>query len=194
MKKNQSLLIAICGVFLIIACSTPAAPTKRDISFTKYQKINVNVGKIEVIEAYKSPLKAPNVEHIMPRSPADAMQIWVHDRLRATGSDKLLQVTINDASVVATDLPRTKGITGLFTVDQEKRYDARLDVELKIYGEASLSEADTAITVTRSITIPENASVNSRRAAYDKMLNDLMQMLNDKLEQNMQNYFRNYVS
>ena len=193
MKKIQSIL-AICVVFIITACSTTSAPTQRDISFSKYPKINVAVANIEVIENYKSPQKAPNVEHLMPRSPSDAMQIWVHDRLRATSSDKLLQININDASVISTNLPRTKGITGLFTVDQEKRYDARLEIEMKLYGDSSLSEANTSVTVTRSITIPENATVNSRHVAYEKMLADLMKDLNDKLEQNIQNYFRNYIS
>jgi hypothetical protein len=184
----------LCSFTLIAACATPAPQAPQEISFSQYPVMNVDVGNIEVIEAYNPPLAPPNIEHLMPYSPAAAMKIWVKDRLRATGSDKLMQVTIVDASVTESKLPKTKGIQGLFTNDQDRRYDGRLEVEVRIYGNAALSEADTSVTVTRSITIPENASVNSRRAAYMQMVKDMMEMMNAKLEKNMLGYMGNYIS
>ena len=192
-KKIAMFLAAALTLLEISACSAPTPPPAPSLSFTGSPTIQVNVAKIETVEAYKSPFSAPNVEHLMPYSPADATAIWIKDRLRATGHDKLLQITIVDASVKESDLPTTKGIKGLFTVDQNKRYDARLEVEMKIYGEGALSESSTSAFVTRSITIPENASVNYRKNAYEKMLQELMKMLNDKLENNMLNYMGNYV-
>ncbi len=193
MNKFIFPALAIIISFFVSACSTPAAPAPQTLSFTGYPPINLDVGNIEVAEDYKSPQRAPNVEHLMPYSPADAMQIWVKDRLRAKGSAKLAQVSIIDASVVATDLPKTQGIKGLFTNDQDKRYDARLEVEIRIYGDSALSEASTSVEVTRSITIPENASVNSRKATYNQLVADLMKMLNEKLEKNIHQYLNNYI-
>lgn len=194
MGRLIKTFLAFTSLVFIFSCTSPISPQIEEIKFTSSPIINVNVNNIEVVEAYQSPFRAPNIEHLMPYSPADAMHIWVKDRLRAIGSDKLLQVTIVDASVTVSDLPKTKGIKGLFTVDQDKKYDARLEVEVKIYGGAALSEADTSVIVTRSITIPENANVNSRNAAYTQMIQDMMKMLNDKMEQNMLSYMRNYVS
>ena len=180
--------------FAVAACSSPTPPiNQQPINFSQYAPINVDVARIDLIEEYKSPFAAPNVEHLMPYSPADAMQIWVKDRLRAKGSAKLAQVSIIDASVVATDLPKTQGIKGLFTNDQDKRYDARLEVEIRIYGDSALSEASTSVEVTRNITIPENASVNSRKATYNQLVADLMKMLNEKLEKNIHQYLNNYI-
>jgi hypothetical protein len=192
-KKPSVLLLAMVALLEVSACSAPAQPPAPSLNFTSSPTIQVNVARIETVEAYKSPYSAPNVEHLMSYTPADAMAIWIKDRLRATGHDKLLQITIVDASVKESDLPTTKGIKGLFTVDQNKRYDARLEVEMKIYGEGALSESSTSAFVTRSITIPENASVIYRKNAYEKMLQELMKMLNDKLENNMLNYMGNYV-
>lgn len=194
MRKSVSNFFATIALVLATACAAPPAPEVKPISFTSKPTINLDVADIKVVEAYKSPYSAPNVEHLMPTSPAEAMKTWVHDRLRATGANKLLQITIVDASVVATELPKTKGVKGLFTVDQDKKYDAKLEVELRIYGENPISEADTSVTVTRTISIAENASVNARNAAYQNMVKDLMDMLNDKLEKNMQSYFSNYIS
>ncbi len=194
MTKLKNLFFSFAALVCISACAAVTPPQLQEINFTKAPVINVNVASIEVVESYKSPFRTPNIEHLMPYSPADAMNIWVKDRLRAVGSDKLLQITIVDAPVTVSDLPKTKGVKGLFTVDQDKKYDARLEVEMKIYGGAALSEADTSVIVTRSITIPENASADSRKAAYVQMIQDMMKMMNDKLEQNMLSYMGNYVN
>ncbi len=181
--------------FAVAACSSPTPPiNQQPINFSQYAPINVDVARIDLIEEYKSPFAAPNVEHLMPYSPADAMALWVKDRLHATGHDKILQVTIKDAAVKSTDLPKTKGLTGLFTNDQDKRYDGRLEVEMRIYGDQPMSLADTSVVITRSITIPENASVNYRKSAYLQMVQDMMKMLNDKLESNMRSYMGNFIS
>ncbi len=182
-------------IFGVAACSSPTpAVSQQPISFMQYPPINIDVSRIDMIEEYKSPFSSPNVEHLMPYSPADAMALWVKDRLHATGRDKILQITIKDASVKSIDLPKTTGLTGLFTNDQDKKYDGRLEVELRIYGDQPLSLADTSVIVTRSITIPENASVNARKAAYIQMVQDMMKMLNDRLEANIRNYMGNYIN
>ncbi len=193
MNKMTMFIPAIISLLFITACSTEAPQNLHAPNFTNYPRINIDTANIEVIEDYKSPQTAPNIEHLMPYSPADAMQIWVKDRLHATGSSKILQVDIIDASVIATELPKTQGIKGLFTNDQDKRYDARLEVEMRIYGDSALSEASTNVVITRSTTIPENASVVSRKAAYNQLVLDLTKMLNEKLEKNMRQYLNNYI-
>lgn len=193
--KSQWIIIfiALFSLLFATACTTPTPPPSPAISFTQYPAINFNVAKIEVVEAYKSPFTAPNIEHLMPLSPADAMHLWIKDRIHSVGNEKLLQITIIDAPVTETKLPKTQGIKGLFTIDQDKKYDARLEVEMRIYGDGALSEADASVSVTRSITIPENASVNSRKAAYTQMIHDLMETLNAKLDKNIHEYMNNYV-
>lgn len=193
LNKFSMVFIVVTSLF-ISACSspTPPAPTA-PLNFTKYQPLNINVAKIDLVESYKSPFAAPNVEHLMPYSPADAVALWVKDRLHAVGSDKILQVTIVDAPVKVTDLPKTKGVAGLFTVDQDKKYDGRLEVEMRIYGDQPLSLADTSVVVTRSITIAENASPNTRKAAYINMVQEMMKTFNDRMENNMRQYMGNYI-
>ena len=187
-------ILSIFAIILLAACSStkPALPTIK-LDFTKYGAIYFNVSRIEVVEEYKSPMHAPNVEHTITYSPADAMQLWVKDRLRAAGSDKLLQVIIKDASVVEAELPKTAGFKGYFTNDQDKRYDAKLEVELRIYGDEPLSEANAEAVVTRSITIPENATVEQRHHTLDQLVADSMELLNAKLEGNINSYMGNYT-
>jgi len=185
-------LITMLG---LAACSSSApVPNTQPLSFTQYPPINIDVARIDMIEEYKSPFSAPNVEHLMPYTPADSIILWVKDRVHATGHDKILQVTIKDASVKSIDLPKTQGLTGLFTNDQDKKYDGRIEVEMRIYGDQPMSVANTSVVITRSITIPENASPNTRKAAYTQMVQDMMKMMNDKLESNMRSYMGNFIS
>lgn len=184
---------SVLALTLLAACATNPYGASQTPSFSKYPAINVDVAKIDVIEEYKPPMRAPNIEHLMAYTPANVMKIWVHDRLHATSGSKMLQVRIIDASVTATDLPKTKGLRGAITNDQDKRYDGRLEVELRIYGEGALSEANTSVTITRSVTVPEDASDATRRGTYEKLVSDMMNMLNDKLEKNMQQYMGNYI-
>jgi hypothetical protein len=194
MQKLLKKIIGLVFISAITACTPPQPAPAPALHFNQYPKINVHVADIRVIEEYKSPNSAPNIEHLMAYSPAAAVKIWVKDRLRTTGTNKILQVTIVNAPVIATELPKTKGLQGAFTIDQDKRYDARLEVEMRIYGDGAISEADSSVSVSRSITIPENSTVNSRRIGYEQMISDMMKMFNDKMELNMRNFFGNNVN
>ncbi|MDE3060969.1 MAG: hypothetical protein KGJ06_08150 [Pseudomonadota bacterium] len=181
-------------LLLITACqpSPPAPPP--EIGFTRFQPIYLDVAKIDIVDEYQSPMKSPNVEHLLPVSPAEAMHVWVRDRLRAVGTGRSLQVIIKDASVTVTALPKPGGMQGFFTVSQDKRYDGRLDVEMRIYNGGAMSEANIEATVTRSITMSERVSLAEREALFRRMIYDMMEEMNAEMEKQMYTYFGNYIS
>lgn len=178
------------------ACQT-SAPLQNFAppSFVKMTPIDMDVTNIEVIDEYEPPLARPHVEQFFATTPTQAMHIWAHDRLHATGRERTLQVVIKDASVVETQLPRTQGLQGVFTNDQAQRYDARLEVELRIYGTSgALAEASITAVATRSQTVAENASVAERERIFNTLLAELMNAMNATLEKNIYEYFGNYIS
>ena len=163
---------------------------KGDLNFTHYQPISLDVSNMDIVEDYKSPMHTPNVEHLMPISPAEAMRIWVKDRLRAVGFDKTLQVVIKDASVISTPLPLADG-----SESRNRKYDARLEVELRIYGSGrAMSEASITVAVTQSNNISESASLAERKAIYRQMIFDLMDSANAELEKQIFKYFTRYIN
>lgn len=165
------------------------------LSFARYQPIYLDVSNIQFVEEYKSPMQMPYVEHLLPYSPSEAMHIWIKDRIRAIGNDRFLQVIIKDGSVKVTQLPKPQGLSGFLTVSQDKRYDAKLDVEMRIYGGGhAMSDANVHVVATRSITLSEDASVGERNRAFRKMIADMMEPVNAELEKNMFMYFGNYIN
>ena len=191
MKK---ILLAFALLALSACQETNPPPKIGMISFADKPTYSINVGRIDVVDEYKSPMAAPNIEHLMPYSPSVAMHIWVHDRLRSTGHEKYLQVVIKDASVIATDLPKKSGIEGFFTNEQDKSYDAKLEVELRIYGDEPMSEANVTVSAHRSVTIDEKASAAKRENVMRQLVDDLMGDINLELDQNIPMYFGSYLN
>lgn len=197
MNFQKLFVCALLGMNLLAVNGCYDAPTPeppKKIAFKKYAPFYLNVAYVNVTEEYKSSGTAPYVEQYFPTSPAQAMKNWVEERIRPIGKDRYLQVIIKDASVKEVQLPVTQGVKGLFTNDQSQRYDAKLEVEMRVYGSSSaMSEASLNIAATRSATIAENASADAREKLFQKITLDLMDEANAELERNILAYFGNYI-
>jgi hypothetical protein len=192
MKKWLCMFL---GAWLLSSCAAESPVVLPPLSFKRYAPIHVNVSSIQIVDEYKSPMKAPYVEHLLPYSPADAIRIWVKDRLRPVGAEKSMQVIIKDGSVIASVLHSDNNIEDFFTVDQDKRYDAKLDVELRIYGaNSAMSEASVQVSAKRSITMSENASAYQRDKRFREMISNMMEQVNAELEKNMFQYMGNHIN
>lgn len=192
---RPSHLICLLPLLLAACLDMGAPPQPAPLSFRQFQPIYLKVAQIDVLEEYQSPGRAPNVEHLMPYSPADAMQLWVKQRLKASpGSTKTMQVIIKDASVIEKDLPTKNGITGLLTVEPDRQYDARLEIEIRVYGDAALSEASVNVVANRMMTITEDVSASERDAKFRALIKDMMATTNAELEKNIYQHLSEYVN
>lgn len=180
---------------LLASCSVVQSDPPPPLSFTRYQPILLNVGTIDFVEEYKSPMKPPYVEHLMPYSPTEAMRIWVKDRIRATGSEHTLQVIIKDARVLATKAEKNSGVLGFMRLTSDKRYDLSLTVEMRIYGrESAMSEASLNVSTTRTIHISDITPVHEKNVRFQQMIADAMESINAELEKNMFSYFGSFIT
>ena len=194
MKK---ILIAAL-TFLLVGCEqgpTPfvAAPFAFEQSTTA--PMGMSVSRITVSDAYHPTLKRPYVEQEFPVAPSTAIHKWVDRRLKATGTSGVLEITINDASVKEVSLPKTKGLKGLITDDQDARYDAKMAVSFKLYGGGGgISDASADVTISRSRTINERATVYQREAIYHQMMVEMMNDFDRETNARLRQYFSNYLN
>lgn len=201
MTRTRHIIAALIFLLLPLAgCTFVGASSPVDykpLSFKHYQPIYMAVSSIEIVEEYKSPMRPPYVEHLMPYSPAEAIRVWVRDRLRTTGSTRTMQVIVHDGGVMATSLSQStvgKYTSWLPLSGGNRRYDAKLEVEMRVYDRGVISEASIFATATRSITLPEDSSSGARNAAFRKMIGDMMEAFNAEMEKNMFMYMANYIS
>lgn len=193
--SSWAWLRVIAATFILAACQNAPRIDKQPLSFSQYAPIHMAVSNIEVVNEYQSPMHLPYVEHLIPYSPAEAMEIWTRQRLRAVGLENTLQVIIKNGAVTVTQLPLKEGWREFFTGNPDKRYDGVLEVELRVYGSTgALSLANVTAKVSRSVIINEKASVQERDAIFRKMITDMMTMLNAQLEKTMFMYMSNYIS
>jgi hypothetical protein len=177
-------VLAIAATLAMGACtSTPPRPQARQISFANLAPISFDVAKIEVVQQYQPPQVAPNVDHLTPVPPSDAIRRWANERVRAMGTSGTMRVIIKDASITETHLAGTTGVRGAFTTDQSERYDGRLSVDLVVEVPSRRFQGYTGATVARTISVPENVSLQGRDDAWHSLVERMMADLNAKLEE-----------
>lgn len=191
-------LIRFFAAFLCLglaACQTPMEHTNSALPrFNDKPVIRLDVSDIKINDEYEPTTKMPFIEHTFNHTPSEVIQSWVHDRLEAGGVKRRLEVTITDASVKETSLPPTPGLKGLFTNDQEARYDASVKLEARIYEDGKIvSIAEATATAQMSNTIAENATLVERDQFFDKLTLDVVTKATNELEKNMRQYFAPYI-
>jgi hypothetical protein len=175
MKKLSFRSLLILSVLAVPGCETPVNQRSfPEQTFQHLPPISLDVREINIVHLFEPPLKAPHIEHEMPVPPHIAVERWVVDRLRATGTSGRAVVTIRDASVVEARLKRLGGIKGTFTTEQSERYDAKVEVVIEATDGKGLRSANAVATSLRNRTVPENATLRERRTLWYELTEKLM--------------------
>ena len=161
------------------ASQVPVKPAA--VSFADRPTIDLDVAVIDVIDQYHPPMAKPNVEHLAPNSPGQAVRRWAAERLRAVGTGGSAQVIVMDASIVESQLAREQGLTSYFTTQQSQRYDGRIEVKIVCQSPASGLTGYAQAMASRSSTVPEDVSLASREETWDKLVRGMMEDLDNRL-------------
>jgi len=196
MRRRDFLLLpaltALAGP--ITACDTP--PSRQSFATLTFQdrpNLRLDVAQIEIVEAYKSPGQAPNVDHLFPQKPADVAASWGRDVLRAVGQRGMATYTILDASALETRLPRATGVTQVFKSEQSERYDLKIAVRLDLNNPLLRATGNATASASRSQTVAEDMTLNEREAVWFAMTESAMRELDQKLEAAIRDKLRVFV-
>lgn len=187
--------LAFLALLAFAACDTAAPPKPGfpQITFGHLPPIGLDVAQIQVEEQYTPPLSPPNVEHAMPVSPAAVVHRWAADRLRPAGPSGVARVIVKDASVVEQPLKKAEGVKGMFTRDQEVRYVGNLVVEVNVETSGGLGTGFATGAATRTVTAPEDISLNRRDQILFELTKALAQDLNATLEANIRAHLAPFI-
>lgn len=171
----------------------PATPKPRggneQVNFNRYSPVYLKVYKISVVDEYAQPKREPNVEHLLAVSPSEAVQSW-SSRLRTSGGIYSMDIVIRDASVVSHRMPAQAE----YDVENPKRrYDARLEVELRIYDRSGRLQSSVATVANRSAIMREHTTADVRRVIFQRLMVDLIEIANSGLEQKMFRHFSPFI-
>ncbi len=186
--------IVLVGGLSLAACELrPPRPEYPPLSYSEQAPLRFDVAEIVVEQAYKPSSQAPNVELLFPRRPDQAAADWAGDRLVAAGSTRRLRFIVSDAPVTATALKTKTGITGAVTIDQSERFDATLTIDVQIVENDGFIAGSATATARRSVTLPEDASLNDRERTWYKLTKALMDDMDRQLEQVLTKVFFRFL-
>jgi hypothetical protein len=192
MHRRSFLLLP--SLAFLAACDTP--PNRREFATLTFQdrpNIRLDVAQIEIVQAYKAPGQAPNVDHLFPQKPVDVAMSWGRDVLRAVGQRGMATYTVLDASATETRLPRSTGMTQMFRKEQSDRYDLRIAVQLQVNNPLLRATGGAQASASRSQTVGEDMTLNEREAVWFEMTESAMRELDRKLEAAIRDKLRVFV-
>jgi hypothetical protein len=184
-------LSAVLGL-AFTACETPVQVQKfPEMTFTHLAPINLDVANVEVVTRYQPPMKAPNVDHLVPTPPIKALRQWAADRLKPVGRSGTAQLVVYIASVVETPLEKKTGFQATFTKQQAQRYDFLIEASLEVADGRRRGRAEAR--VTRFTTMREDASLNERDRIWFKESEAIMAAFNAEMEKNVRQYLGDWL-
>jgi hypothetical protein len=192
----RKLLTVLLLAGVLAGCDTP--PTRQSFPKLTYAHLSpyrLAVGRIDVIESYRSSNTPPNVEQNFPATPAGTAAQWAHDRLRAAGGTSRAVYTVLRGDAIETHLaPENSGaMMSDFTVHQSERYDLHMAVRLQIIEPSGRVASSVDAEASRSRTVPEDATLNDRERVWFEMTEQAMKDLNASLEKSIPAYMQGYL-
>lgn len=184
---------ALFAAVFLGSCSTTSPPPAHSALTFDGPPIRLDVARIDVVTEYTSPLRPPNVEHLMPIPPAMAAKRWAEQRLQPQGATRVAKVLIQDASVVEVPLRKSDGVRGFFTNDQAFRFDGKLSVTLSIVDDRAFGVGAATAEASRSQTLAEKASLNDRDQLYYNLSDQLVRDIDDVMAKQIANNLARFL-
>ncbi|MBF0335920.1 MAG: hypothetical protein HQL40_20160 [Alphaproteobacteria bacterium] len=180
---TRRLFIGLALAFSLAGCQTPS-PTQKlpQMTFQHLPVWRLDVGQVMIQSDFKSPMRAPHIEHLAPVSPEEAVRRWAAARLQPVGLDGAVRVVVRDARLTETPLQVTQGVKGAFTKDQAARFDVVLDVAVQVIDQRQMPVAEAVAQAARNRSIPEGTTLNDRDRILYEMVEGAMMDLNAQLD------------
>jgi hypothetical protein len=189
--------LVLLSFVLLAACADEARPpvTPLTLDYTRLGKIVLAVNDVSVAQSGAlsgAPIDKQSFADLKPQL-ADAAYRWGYDRLQAGGGQGRAQLVITKASITRTLMQPVGGFEALFRRDAGEKWVAQLGAELRVAGAANDFSGVASAYVTRSTTLPENASAGERENTYRRLLLAMIDDLNLRMEKSIREYLQTVV-
>lgn len=187
------IIISFLAIAALAACQTSAPARLGKPQFTG-PAFAINASDIQFTKTNPTPATDIQAREQFPTRLDSGMEQWARDRLQLRGGANRLELELVDAYVTEQPLPVTKGFSGLFKNEQSARYTGKLKVVLKLYTpERVMPHAGVESEVSRSMTLPEGASVAERQQAYNDLVISMLQHIDEDMSQRIPQHLAEFL-
>jgi hypothetical protein len=182
--RRRFLGIAAAGMAVLMLSGCFTSDVRNEwppLSYGAPAPVTVSAARIDIIDAYRPPMGAPNVDHLFRVTPAQAAQELVREKVVAGGSTHLLRVIVEEASVRRETLPQKKGMLSLLSSEPDEKFDARVALRFELAEELApdIVLGRASVVATRERTLKGGATLAEREKTYhgivQALLDDLAQ-------------------
>jgi hypothetical protein len=179
MRRIYAPLFALLA---LAACAEgPPVSSPPDMTFANLRPFEINAAKVEVINNYRPPLQAPNVDHAFRTPPAVATEQLIKKQLLPVGHENVLRAIIDDASVVSEEIEQPDGFVNALMDREDARLKGKILVRFELVSplapDVVLGHAQ--VLAKREKTLVDGVSLAERQRVYHSLTEDLMDNLND---------------
>lgn len=169
MRKTAFSLILLA--LLAGACTAISPPPPQVVvSETGFQSMPLNARRLEIIENWQMPIKAPYIGHLQQSYPSNLISRWASRVLTPAGGSGELILDISRAAVTKEKLPLKVGIANALTDQQDSRIRVEFEVRLMWLQPVGGAQAMVRLASSHSVTIPESSSANDVQRAVNESL------------------------
>jgi hypothetical protein len=175
-KATRYMATALAVIFLSGCNISPPEQATPDLTFEQVAPVFLGVSQIRFVDEYQMPMAAPHVEHFFKSPPGTVVKQLVEKQVRATGTEHVLRVVIEDAAVTEKSLKTTPGVEGIFKVEPAVTYNARMALRFEMIDDAApdVILGHARVTATRSTTLLEGLSPADRDRAFFTLTEQMM--------------------
>jgi hypothetical protein len=158
--------------------------------------LRLDVARLDVVQAYAPPQRAPNTEHRMIVSPLATLDDWArrHIEAAAPGRDDSSAVfVIEDASLLVEKLRPRKGLLDALIREDSEKFTLRLAVTLQVRDRLGATQGGTSAEATAWRVVPESLKDTERAAMWHELLIAAMDNLVPAFEANARAYLTRFL-
>jgi hypothetical protein len=169
MRKTALQLVLFA--LLASACTgTSPPPPQVTVTETDFQSLPLNARRLEIIENWQMPIKAPYIGHLQQPYPSNLISGWASQVLTPAGGSGELILDISRAAVTKEKLPLKVGIANALTDQQDSRIKVEFEAQLMWLQPVGGAQAMIRLSSSHSVTIPESSSANDVQRAVNESL------------------------
>ena len=188
-RRIFSCLIFAGLLVVLNGCANPppAAPLLPKYDATGFESIRVDARKLEIIENWQMPMKAPFIEHTLMPDLSSMVVDWAKYALVPVGGSGEVVLDISQASVQVTDLPQGTALLEVFSDQQESKI--RVDIVTKLMWIQPVGGKQSIVDVIASTTrtLSESKTPNERQIAVREVMIEAVNLLDIEARKQISN-------
>ena len=193
MTHFKQAMLALGALVALAGCETPVPSDKLpEMTFRHLQPIQLLVSDIQIETTAPASTEPPNIGHLFPTPPEQALRNWARDRLVARGTGGSARFTITKAEAVRTSLQTDRGMAGLFKKELSDRYEGQIEAVLTVVDATGTRRARVEGRADHAATVREDATLAERRRIMYELVEKMMADFNVEMERNINTYLRDH--